>query len=771
MGNNASSKSPPSARDSAVQEPIRFLSPESDALASTSAKSMSFFTPNAILPYEGCSSELSPSPRAPSSAHYLPIADLPWYPLTDAHCLLLFCKGSFSLPLKDFSDTVLFYLLDHLDNGALMLWLAGDKELQGRLERAPRLRALLPFGVWQFPLTLLSKFANPQKVELGFPECHFHGIFREPLLPETWTSIVNLTIYSPSLMKYMDPNLASLFPNCLHLTFTTIMLPEIYSRPWTMPPSLETFSIKSRSLIERCHLDIRDCNWLSILPDTVHTIKADVILSLKGDSRDLGVRWPSRLTHLELHWINFPPSYAIDLSNSIIRALTPRRAGRSSPRAVSPLSSSPSTVASPRSSGKDEIMVTIAPSTVQPLTTFLDLPGTVETIICAIPFTPPPASMPQNIRIFRNLTNDANPFMTEKTVDEWFDAFPGLLQEMQIGQGFSQSMPVLSHTLLKSGRFTNLSGLTVRIDLNFKVEDLLVLPSTVRRLTLLGNLPSKKAFHLPPCLTFLRINLDNTKTEPLPILPITLERLVVVRSGTFSPYFTFPLHLRTLVSHSLIFTEEHSLELLPASLTSLHVHLSVALLALERFNPRFLPPLLRELSLTLHGDKDQHVDWVKWWAHVPANLPLEVLSITNNESLPALVSFNSHLTFPNATPPIGSPPLSATESAELGIPRLHPSITRLSVKLKGLCAGLAENLACNLPRGLVSLQLFAEDTKSNQRILLPMELLVEGPKTLRQVRTNCWTEIELVGWKDIVLAGENGTIADTRTWNWEVDIN
>lgn len=674
------------------------------------------------------------------------------------------------MPLKDFSDSLLFTLLDYVDNGVQILWISGDKELQVRLERAPRLRALLPFGVRTFPVNLLSKFSKPEEVVIGFREYHFHGIITNPELPESWKSLVTLTIQSPSLMKQIDPDLAKAFPSCLNLTFTTILLPEIYSRTWTMPPSLETFCIKSRSLIDRCHLDVRDCNWLSILPDSVHTIKADIILSLKGDSRDLGVRWPSRLTNLELQWINFPPSYVIDLSNSIIRALTPRRGGKSSPRAISPLSASPSAT-SPRSLGNDEIMVTIAPSIISPLTTFLDLPGTVETIICSIPFTPPPASMPQNIRVFRNLTNDRTPFITEKTVDEWFEAFPGLLEEMQIGQGFSQSLPVLSPTLLKSGRFTNISGLTVRLDVNFKVEDLLTLPSSVQRLTLLGNVPSKKPFHLPPCLTFLRLNLDNPKVAPLPILPITLQRLVVVNSGYFSPYFTFPLHLRALVSHSQIFTDEHSLELLPASLTCLHVHISVGLLSLERFNPRFLPPLLRELSLVLHGEKGQNVDWVKWWAHLPTNLPLEVLSIVSDETLPALVLFNPHLTFPNAKAIIGSPPLSATKYAELGIPLLHPSITRLSVKMKGHCAGLAEHLARTLPSGLVSLQLFADDAKSNQRILLSMELLTEGPRTLRQVRTNCWTEIELVGWMDISIAEENKTIADTRNWSWEVDIN
>lgn len=585
--------------------------------------------------------------------------------------------SSFRLPLCDFNDDILFSILDLIDNGLLKLWMCGSQPLNKRLECAPRLRAIFPFGQRRLPLDLLGKLTRLEQVDLGFPVDHFHGRFDGAQLPESWKSLIKLNIQSPSLVRQIDPDLAKHFPSLLELSMTSALRPEDTSKKWVLPPCLRSFTMCRDLQPDLPLLELHDWDWIALLPPSVEKIAFDSEVSFADlpDGQRIS-KWPPQLRHLRLGLVMLPPSYItrldyLDLSDGS--------------------------------------------------TTFLELPHTLETLICKLLQTPPPKALPRSLRIFRNQLDSIEVFHPLFPFEDFLSLPGSALEDFQVGP-FVFNLALVPPSLLASGSLDRLTSIAIEITGKFTIHDLRRLPPGLLRLSIYGErIPSKTTFQLPQRLTKFQITVpSNFKCSPHPILPHSLRTFILRHCGELPPTFVFPPLLRKFVSSRPAFSETHSFSMLPPTLTKLEMHILPSFLEQENFNPRLLPPNLRTLAVLFPRGFKSRVDWVRWWAHLPQEMPLESLTFSFgpkissiNLSFPADIVASQILTqeqydglgLPclNGGPPI-TEPLSPAQLASMGLPYLHRTLLHLSVNLIGFeSLGLVAYVARNLPPKLGSL--------------------------------------------------------------------
>lgn len=633
-----------------------------------------------------------------------------------------------------------------------MLWLCGDSELQNRLESVERLISIFKFGHWRFPSALLSRFTALYEVTIGFNYAHGHGTIKDVIIPGSWKSISKLNLQSPSLVAHIDSDLATLFPNLRELSMCMVFTPEVQSIQWKWPPYLESICIASRRFItQHTHFFVYNCPIISYLPETVTSISIDSTITLDNDYRNLGIRWPPHLLHLNLGLLNINQSYASYLERiaPILEALNEKK--KEGPKSKCKKSVPSRTIASSSTFnilGDDHMII----EDENKIFNFLGLPNTLETLTLICPISPHPSLFPRNLRIFRNLDNNTAVPRNVEYCDRYFETLPGLLQEAQLRATFNCSP--ISPAFLSSSLLKYLHGATCEITSKFKVEHLLLLPTTLKRLNLIGNIPSHRVFSLPPNLTYLHL-MSAQECHPQLILPESLKSLIVSLSGSFSDQSTLiPPFMHSLIVTTTNFWLIQPLQALPRYLVVLEVAISGSLLCTRDFDPHFLPPLLRHLKLVF-GNKPgctlEEVNWVRWWAHIPQHLPLESLELQANENPVPPASYFPQVTDDTITHTRSSHPSSeavkphsALEAAQLGLPLLHPTLISLLVSVKAAGAEqLAKYITRRLPPSLCALALHCYDI---HRFEIPFDLIRFGPPKLRHASSKSISRQDLAEW-------------------------
>lgn len=525
------------------------------------------------------------------------------------------------------------------------------------------------------PLQLLSKFAHLQKVDLGFPIDHFHGRFKSACLPESWKSLVKLNIQSPSLVRQIDPCLAQSFPNLLDLSMTSAMLPADQSKAWVLPPNLTSFSLLTDLLPTLQPLDLTHWNWLALLPASVERIIIESDVSFLGFQTTLRIPWPSALKYLRLGQIKVDATHYLALD---------RFEGHS---------------------------------------TFLNLPHTLETLIFACTDHPPPKSLPRSLRVYHNRFDAFELINSPISANGFLGPSDSVLEDVQFGSSIFD-FAFVSPSLLATTPLDRLTSISIKINDTFTVNHLQKLPRGLKRLRIqIENAPPKTAFQLPPHLAkFVMTTELVSRSSPHPILPASLETFVYRNFGELPSNFVFAPHLRKFVSNRPAFSELHSFSMLPPSLTKLEICILPQHLGLENFNPRLLPPNLRTLAILFARGGKGKADWVRWWAHIPQEMPLESLTFSFAHMLydislsfpsgydgRALITAEQYAALgcpclPNGT--LITEPLSPNQLTDMGLPYLHRTLLHLSVNVYGFrSVGLVLYIARNLPPNLSSLLL------------------------------------------------------------------
>lgn len=453
----------------------------------------------------------------------------------------------------------------------------------------------------------------------------------------------------------------------------------------------------------------------------------------------LRLKWPPNLTHLELESLCDSGGYCSQLQYVQLGRKQLNSAVATINEAKLAFAKDPSSSSSATSSLAAQLYRDVIndPSVTPCFKRFLCLPDSVETLICSLHADVPPFLMPPNLRIFRNC---GEVFAPPKTIDSWHSFFLGTLRDVEIGSWrMKDRFPGITASTLRDFPTAPLSGLSVCLDSKFKIEDLSLIPDTLERLTIVGVLKSSQAFNLPSHLKTLRINIYKG-SKVLPLLPRNLETFLALENTHLSPDIVFPPSLRTLMV-DIPMDPLFSLARLPQGLTKLDIHLSAELVKLENFNPRFLPPILRDLSVTIVPDEPTDA-WFEWWAHVPHDLPLESLAFHAPVALP--VPFN-----PALPPDLDKEFTDNLAAATLHLPYLQRSITRLQMSFSvddRQATLLASYFAKNLPLNLTALAFFISPSTPTETVRLPVELLPKSGSLLSNFATKSWDNREVRRW-------------------------
>lgn len=693
-------------------------------------------------------------------------------------------KGSFDL--KAASDDVFHLILDFSESNTIFrLWLSGDKEIQSRLESARKVSLIFRFGT-RSPLNLLQRFSNIDNFTIGYDAHLWHCKFPPTALPETLKTITKLSVRSQSFSRQLDVDLASTFPCLVEFSYDLLTSDDISAKKWILPQTLRYIEFMhpltdylrietgDGNLPENLpSMNVSSCEWFSKLPSGVRTIRTNVLLSFSQcASGALGVKWPQSLTTFDVEHVQLPPEYLNALEeacerNELFPTLDASPTLQDQPCAQDATSSSTST--------------SVDIDTVR-ITSYMNLPHSLERFKARLPKFPPVASLPQSLKSLQLKCVDPGNWNLNHLMEQYLTARPTLRKieiaariEDELQRGcFSSIDFLMSLSTLQSassssssrfngtptshignrgendktlknkaevegiGRnltsdfnhFTQLEAVRLAIGSNaIKLGDvhrIIASPAIgahLRSLTLCfcagWQSVSKIDFSPLPSLRTLIISSQGASTRiklPKMTFPTSLESIWVKgwSVANFHSSTVLPPNLLSYSAHQYSIPSSAGLRYFPSSLTELR--LTEPFQAAENFNPRFLPPQLRRLSVHFRESPDARAV-LYWWNLLPETLPLESLAILAPND--RKIVLRPELT---VNPPI--------------LPFIHPTLKELSICVMQIDEALARHIVENLTSKISRLYLIS----TARTVQLPENYLNMLPDTLREVQTSILTK-------------------------------
>lgn len=682
-----------------------------------------------------------------------------------------------SFPLLELPGDVVARIASSSENyGALMLWITGDRQLQGILkEQTTQLSAVLPAGFWAIPWALVRNFESTRELKIGLPRFAHSWSFADMdnFLP--LVHLQRLTIQNGSMLRHMAK--ASIlepesFPQLTHLIIFLGSAPELSAATaWSLPKKLEHFEVNTpdfpSSSSRTNSIKLKSAPWLTKLPDTVRHLHLRLALGFCFGYDAPPFRWPNKL---ETVTIGFDCSYAPNIEPCERGPVEEVPTTPSS--AASPLSSaniSTATSSKATSSDKPQFDSTIdyakamreakkaeraaansptpAPSAEVPLAPlpvanpFYELPPTVTHVDMMLlshrRALVEPDSLPPRIRFFRLQADDD--IYTSYTPEQFYQARPTLrfldvgYQRYRNGCTLTtaalQAMPcyaqymnvLLAPNAIPVARFTKMLHPSVtELDLHYGYKDEETLSALPRQLkTLRLHLSSAISVRLPPGLT-------------------SLENAGLGNSGRFKSNVYFPASLTTLEMgyfHSGNFTR------FPSNLTRLSFSINADRIAASDGSARHLPRTLRYLSVGLNGHWGFSSRSIKWWSEIPSDCPLETLSINYSD-------------YQDDHPRIHGPP---------PLPFIHPTLHSLHVTLFEIPLETAVHVLSNLPKQLYKLcfGVFRGNASLNRPCpTVPGTLIDTLPPLLDSLRSNLFDKEAIQRWHRQLAARKAETFND-----------
>lgn len=669
--------------------------------------------------------------------------------------LSFLCVREVLLPLHWFPTTVFEHIVGHTNScEALKLWMTGDKSIQRKLEGVRRLGAIFPMGSWRVPFELLVRFRNLNELTIGMPHYADHLSFISCTLPvKRFPGLTKLTIQSESFFEMVARSkvkLCDLLPELVefHVRSRLAFLmgygdnhkPEFKGDWFDMPTGLKTLCIeptlKNESRQTFANADTRvggalftfwtlfnskPPRWFERLPSSLEVLRVHLLLDLSyGYFDPRKFRWPASLRLLEIGY-----RYDSDSSKSWRRGGTEEPEYEEETFFVDRSKNS----ASKNSASKNSSSST----STKPRMLWLNLPETLEELVLHSDIKKLPSAqvLPRMLRVldvsrcyFPRLDSDAI------RSDELLRLFQTLTSLEQFRAPLmDHAFQITSREEIRELRPT-ITAISIRVSKNLKLKEVAAQLPNLTELNVSGGSygePELKSIakHFP--------KLTRLGSSYYPgIEPVYPPHLTEITTSSLTS--AKPKYPAGLTSYSVAkLRSSRGLIGLPSTLTRLNIQeQNDSSLSGSNFHPKYLPPLLRFLSIGVWRGASDSTSILLWWSKLPASLPLESLEIRGRVS----DELEKDTTF---------------DSAKV-LPFIHPTLTSLSLQLRDVRETLAQHIIDHLPHNLVSFSLcgpydvFGQSKAIHVRPPLPQNSIRLLPPFLNEINTYLWPHDLIETW-------------------------